>query len=102
LKEFSTSFNIKEYEEKIHEIIIEVTKDETFQKMFKVREEYHIFDGSEYFFNKLDGKIKTKKEIIPPYKHTFKDILHIRKKTTGINNINFIYENRKYEMIDVH
>jgi hypothetical protein len=79
------------YTSEVHEQVLNISKDAAFIEAFKNRENFHIFDGAEYFFSKLDT-------LAPPeYKPTYQDSLFSRRKTTGINQVNFKNNQTSYK-----
>jgi hypothetical protein len=82
-EENNLATNSSLYTIEIHEMITEISKDPVFKETFKIRETFHIFDGAEYFFSKLD-------QLSPPdYKPSYQDLLYSRRKTTGIYEVKF-------------
>jgi hypothetical protein len=61
----------------------------------KFKKQFHIFDGSEYFFDKLE-------KLAPPdYKPDLQDALNTRRRTLGISSINFEFQKKNFQITDV-
>jgi GTPase SAR1 family protein len=77
------------------EDIKKVWKDEAIQQAFNRSSEFQLCDSAEYFFNQIDRICQ--ENYIP----TKEDILRVRAKTTGINEIEFKIDDFLFGMTDV-
>jgi len=77
------------YTKEIHEKVISIWQDSAMKDALQHKQQYHIFDGSEYFFSKLD-------RLAPPdYSPDLQDALYTRRRTLGINEIKFEFNKKK-------
>ncbi|EFC38481.1 guanine nucleotide-binding protein G(i) alpha-1 subunit [Naegleria gruberi] len=84
------------YTDEIANDIYQLWKDSTIQKVFQNnRNDVHVFDGAEYFFERLD--IIRKNDYIP----SEEDLLYCRQKTIGIVEVSFDHESLKFSLFDV-
>jgi hypothetical protein len=84
--DFEDIKNLNElYTDKIHEILLKLYEDDSFQKAILEKDSLQVNDGTIYFINKLP-------KITSDYKPEFEDILHSRKKTFGRLSINVDYK----------
>jgi GTPase SAR1 family protein len=84
------------YTEKVAEDVEALAKDSAMMEEFNnKRYDYHVFEGATYFFNDL-AKIRP-----PNYMPSFEDVLHCRRKTTGIIEVEFVFENCIFKLFDV-
>jgi GTPase SAR1 family protein len=75
-------------------------KDDTIRKIFEKRDEYTIYDNSEYFLSDLERVFD------PNFRPTFTDILKARVQTTGVIEEEFLYKGldnkpERYLIVDV-
>jgi len=70
-------------------------KDPAIQAAFARSSEFQLNDSAEYFFNALD------RIAAEDYVPTVDDILRVRAKTTGINEIEFRVNKYNFQMVDV-
>jgi GTPase SAR1 family protein len=85
----------KKYDEKMSNDVRTLWADESIKKQFERRYEFHVFDGATYFFENLA-------RLAPPnYMPTNEDILHCRRKTTGIVEAKFEHEGYLFKLCDV-
>jgi guanine nucleotide-binding protein G(i) subunit alpha len=85
----------KKYDEKMAEDVEALWADQSVQKQFERRYEFHVFDGATYFFSNLQ-------RLRPPhYMPNNEDILHCRRKTTGIVEVKFEHEGYTFKLCDV-
>jgi len=82
----------------LKQIALDIISDANFQKEFKTkRQNYHIFDGAEHFFNE-----KKMNEVCSiNYTPSDKDILMCRRKSVGISTSEVIENGIKYFFLDV-
>ncbi|KAL0484859.1 guanine nucleotide-binding protein G(o) subunit alpha [Acrasis kona] len=84
------------YTESVANDIERLARDSTIRHEFKSkRYDYHVFEGATYFFEDL-SKVRP-----PNYTPSFDDILHCRRKTTGIIEVEFTFENCQFKLYDV-
>jgi GTPase SAR1 family protein len=84
------------YTEKVAEDVEALAQDSVVKEEFKSkRYDYHVFEGATYFFEDLT-KIRP-----PNYVPSFEDVLHCRRKTTGIIEVEFVFENCLFKLFDV-
>lgn len=84
------------YTEEIANDIEKLWNNELIQRVFKThRNQVHVFDGAEYFFERLD-RIK-RSDYVP----SEEDLLHCRQKTIGIVEVSFEFEGLKFSLFDV-
>jgi len=76
-------------------LIQEIWKDEGIQRTYLRANELQLIDSAKYFFDNLDRISES--DYIP----TVEDILHVRIKTTGINEIDFTVGKYQFKMVDV-
>ncbi len=69
-------------------------QDTAIRRMFDRRYDYHVFDGATYFFDDL-------KRLREPYVPSVEDVLHCRRKSTGIIEGGFIRDGYRFRFIDV-
>jgi hypothetical protein len=88
----------KIYLEDTHNSVLELNKEPKFREtIYEKKSKLNIFDGAEYFFEKL-GIISFKfKEnyYSPEFRPTFDDVLHCRRKTTGVIETQFQFSTEK-------
>jgi guanine nucleotide-binding protein G(i) subunit alpha len=82
----------------LKQIALDIISDAGFQKQFKTnRQNFHIFDGAEHFFNE-----KKMSEVCSiNYSPTDKDILMCRRKSVGISMSEVLENGIKYSFLDV-
>jgi guanine nucleotide-binding protein G(i) subunit alpha len=80
----------------IHNKVLSLWRDGKIQDTFaNSRYEFHVFDGAQYFFDQIE-------RLAPPkYVPTPEDILHCRRKTIGLIQVNFVFEGVKFTLFDV-
>ncbi len=69
--------------------------DSAFKNAFKNREKLHLFDGAEYFLNKL-------KDLTPDYLMNFEDTLYTRRKTIGVTKFEIPATDKRDYLLMVH
>ncbi|KAL0478220.1 heterotrimeric G protein subunit alpha [Acrasis kona] len=69
-------------------------EESVMKEIFERRREFHIFDGADYFFKDLQ-------RIREPYEPSVADILHCRRKSTGVNEGGFLRDGVRFRFIDV-
>ena len=85
----------KKYDEKMAGDVEALWADATIKKQFERRYEFHVFDGATYFFSNLP-------RLRPPlYMPSNEDILHCRRKTTGIVEVKFDHDGYTFKLCDV-
>lgn len=94
--EVALSLNSDKYTIEVAETIEHLWEEPAIKQVFTNRgTEFYVFDGAEHFFSDL-------KRLRPPnYTPTSEDILHCRRKTTGIVEIAFSYEGFDFRLVDV-
>jgi guanine nucleotide-binding protein G(i) subunit alpha len=90
----------KNYDKKSYDAIQEIWKDPLIRKVFEEYRaiDFHIFDGSDYFFQP-----DVLERILPADKYhpTEEDMLRCRKKTIGIVEMKFTFNNVLFKLVDV-
>lgn len=80
----------------LYDAIRQLWADEGIAAAFKRSNEFQLSDSTHYFFSNLE-RFKDLNE----YRITDEDILHIRKRTTGIVETQFSHNNLNFTMVDV-
>jgi hypothetical protein len=85
------------YTDDVHKMVSDLWNEKQIKELFyKCKSAFHIFDGAEYFLSQMDRLIPSK------FTPEFKDIIHCRKKTTGVVECKFSGENgNMFKMVDV-
>jgi len=97
IDEFDTE---KKYDTATYNNLQILWKDPTIREVFeKYRAiDFHIFDGADYFFQTdILSRIYTPDKYFP----TEEDIIRCRKKTIGIVELSFLYNDVKFKLVDV-
>jgi len=80
----------------VHNKVGQLWKDGKIQDAFtNQRYEFHVFDGAQYFFDQFE-------RLAPPkYVPNPEDVLHCRRKTIGLIQVNFNFEGVRFTLFDV-
>lgn len=85
-----------EWSEDLYDALRLLWADEGIAAAFKRSNEFQLSDSTYYFFSNIENY-----KNLPSYQLTDEDILHIRKRTTGIAETNFSHNNLNFTMVDV-
>jgi len=69
--------------------------DEAVQEVFAMGNRYHLSESSEYFINQVDIVAR------PDYIPTFNDVIRCRIRTTGIVELEFLFEKHVFKLFDM-
>jgi guanine nucleotide-binding protein G(i) subunit alpha len=76
--------------------IADLWEEPIIKAQFPRRFKYHVFDGAPYFFNSAGLS-----RFVSNYVPTFEDALHCRRKTTGVLEAAFTFNNNLFTFLDV-
>ncbi|KAF8784507.1 Guanine nucleotide-binding protein G(o) like protein [Argiope bruennichi] len=85
----------KAYNLQVFEAMKRIWADGSIQATFARRNEYQLMDNVEYFFNDLDRLADD------DYEPTDRDIVLTHIRTTGITRISIVFDDLRFELIDV-
>jgi hypothetical protein len=82
------------YKDEIYEIFLKIWDDKAYKEAFLSKEKIQMFDGAEYFLNKI-------KDLKPSFVPENQDIIYTRRKSIGIKEISFKRDGQRYKLYDV-
>jgi len=85
-----------EWSEELYKALKVLWSSDGINAAFKRSNEFQLNDSADFFFENLDQY-----KDLDSYRITDEDILHIRKRTTGILETKFSYSDRNFTMVDV-